>query len=545
LEVYNPDAIVGRLGLTGVPLRGVFNGCATAGTAVAMAARAIETGEHDLTIAIGMDKHPRGAFAADPSVAGLPAWYGQTGMYLTTHFFGMKINRYMHDHGITHQSLAQVAAKNFRNASANENAWRRTPLSVAQILASPVLNYPLRQFMYCGPDEGAAAVVLCRADQAHKYAGRPVRVRACALRSRRIGAFEVQSPSVPVGEQAPSPTVDASREAYEIAGIGPQDVAVAQLQDTDAGSEIIHLAENGLCKDGEQERMIADGETEIGGRLPVNTDGGLIGNGEPIGASGLRQIHELVRQLRGTAGARQVPGEPAVGYAHLYGAPGLTPVHELVYDGIESEYDVPDTGTLSVIGLGMIGPTILAHGQQAVKDRYLPAMYLGDVIACQLFSEPEAGSDLASLQTRAVQMKGDGEVGGGEWILEGQKVWTSVAQHSQIGMALCRTDPDAPKHKGITAFLVDMSAPGVDVRPLRQMSGGSDFNEVFLSGVRVPDDHRLGEVNGGWRVALTTLMNERATVGSEGSGPVAEALSPERLSALMRATWTWDDRALR
>ena len=221
-----------------------------------------------------------------------------------------------------------------------------------------------------------------------------------------------------------------------------------------------------------------------------------------------------------------------------YGGRGLTPVHELVYDGIESEYDVPDTGTLSVIGLGMIGPTILAHGQQSVKDRYLPAMYRGDVIACQLFSEPEAGSDLASLQTRAVPVPG-------EWILDGQKVWTSVAQHSQIGMALCRTDPDAPKHKGITAFLVDMSAPGVDVRPLRQMSGGSDFNEVFLSGVRVPDDHRLGEVNGGWRVALTTLMNERATVGSEGSGPVAEALSPERLSALMRATWTWDDRALR
>ncbi len=326
LEVYNPDAIVGRLGLTGVPLRGVFNGCATAGTALSLAARAIETGEHDLTIAIGMDKHPRGAFAADPSVAGLPDWYGQTGMFLTTHFFGMKINRYMHDHGITHQTLAQVAAKNFRNAAANENAWRRTPLSVAEILASPVLNYPLRQFMYCGPDEGAGAVVLCRADQAHQYAGRPVRVRACALRSRRIGAFEVQSPSVPAGEQAPSPTVDASREAYEIAGIGPQDVAVAQLQDTDAGSEIIHLAENGLCKDGEQERMIADGETEIGGRLPVNTDGGLIGNGEPIGASGLRQIHELVRQLRGTAGARQVPGEPAVGYAHLYGAPGVSAV---------------------------------------------------------------------------------------------------------------------------------------------------------------------------------------------------------------------------
>jgi alkylation response protein AidB-like acyl-CoA dehydrogenase len=223
-----------------------------------------------------------------------------------------------------------------------------------------------------------------------------------------------------------------------------------------------------------------------------------------------------------------------------HGGRGLTPVHELTYDGIESEYEVPDTGMLSVVGLGMIGPTILAHGQQAIKDRYLPAMYRGDVIACQLFSEPGAGSDLASLQTRAVPA-----AGGREWILDGQKVWTSVAQHSQIGMALCRTDPAAPKHRGITAFLVDMSAPGVDVRPLRQMTGGSDFNEVFLTGVQVPDDHRLGEVNGGWRVALTTLMNERATVGREGGGPVADALSPQRLSALMRATRTGDDRALR
>jgi acetyl-CoA acetyltransferase len=326
LEVANPDAIVGRLGLTGIPLRGVFNGCATGGTSLSMAARAIENGECDVAVAIGMDKHPRGAFAADPSVGGLPDWYGQTGLYLTTHFFGMKINRYMHDHGITEQTLARVAAKNFRNASGNDKAWRRTPLSVEEILASPMLNYPLRQYMYCGPDEGAAAAVLCRADQANQYAGRPVRVRASALRSRRIGAFEVQSPSLPAGEPAPSPTVDASREAYEIAGIGPRDVAVAQLQDTDAGSEIIHLAENGLCKDGEQERIIADGETEITGRLPVNTDGGLIGNGEPIGASGLRQIHELVLQLRGAAGGRQVPGKPSVGYAHLYGAPGVSAV---------------------------------------------------------------------------------------------------------------------------------------------------------------------------------------------------------------------------
>jgi alkylation response protein AidB-like acyl-CoA dehydrogenase len=221
-----------------------------------------------------------------------------------------------------------------------------------------------------------------------------------------------------------------------------------------------------------------------------------------------------------------------------YGGRGLTPVHDMVYDAIESEYDVPDTGTLSVVGLGMIGPTILAHGQPPLRDLYLPAMYRGDVVACQLFSEPEAGSDLASVQTRAAAQDGG-------WTLDGQKVWTSVAGHSDIGMALCRTGPDAPKHQGITAFLVDMRAPGVEIRPLRQMTGGADFNEVFLTGVRVPDDHRLGEINGGWSVALTTLMNERATVGSEGGGTIAEALSPDRLSALMRATWTWDDRALR
>lgn len=180
--------------------------------------------------------------------------------------------------------------------------------------------------MYCGPNEGAAAVVMCRADQAHKYTTTPVRVRATALRSRRLGAFEVQSPSFPVGEPVDSPSVDASRDAYERAGIGPEDVDVAQLQDTDAGSEIIHMAENGLCKDGEQERLIAEGATEIGGKLPVNTDGGLLGNGEPIGASGLRQIHEIVLQLRGTAGTRQIPGTPRVGYTHLYGAPGASAV---------------------------------------------------------------------------------------------------------------------------------------------------------------------------------------------------------------------------
>ncbi|MGW0763059.1 acyl-CoA dehydrogenase family protein [Streptomyces sp. NPDC002814] len=247
---------------------------------------------------------------------------------------------------------------------------------------------------------------------------------------------------------------------------------------------------------------------------------------------------EHVRRAREWQRVRYENGFGWITGPEEYGGRGLTPIHDVVYDAIEAEYDVPDTGTISVVGLGMIGPTILAHAQPHLKDRWLPAMYRGDAIACQLFSEPGAGSDLASVTTRAVR---DGE----EWVLDGQKVWTSVAQHSQIGLALTRTNPEASKHRGITAFLVPMVAPGVEVRPLRQMTGGADFNEVFLTGVRIPDDHRLGEVDGGWTVALTTLMNERATVGSEGAGPVGAALSPDRLAALMRATWTGEDRALR
>jgi acyl-CoA dehydrogenase len=168
----------------------------------------------------------------------------------------------------------------------------------------------------------------------------------------------------------------------------------------------------------------------------------------------------------------------------------------------------------------MIAPTILAHGTDMVKERYLRAMHRGDIVACQLFSEPVAGSDLASLQSRA-------ERDGDEWVLNGQKVWTSGAHYSDIGEIICRTDPDLPKHKGLTGFIVDMRTPGVEVRPLRQMTGGAAFNEVFFSDVRVPDDHRLGDVNQGWTVALTTLMSERAAIGA------SEVRSPALLARLI------------
>jgi acetyl-CoA acetyltransferase len=188
-----------------------------------------------------------------------------------------------------------------------------------------MVNDPLTQYMFCSPDEGAAAVILCKASEAHKYTSKPIYLKASVVRTRKLGAFEVHSPWLPI-ERDDAPTVYASRAAYEMAGLGPEDVDVAQLQDTDAGAEVIHLAENGLCKDGEQERLYAEGATEIGGSLPVNTDGGLIANGEPIGASGLRQVYELTQQLRGTAGDRQVPGSPRVGYGQLYGAPGTAGV---------------------------------------------------------------------------------------------------------------------------------------------------------------------------------------------------------------------------
>jgi alkylation response protein AidB-like acyl-CoA dehydrogenase len=193
-----------------------------------------------------------------------------------------------------------------------------------------------------------------------------------------------------------------------------------------------------------------------------------------------------------------------------YGGRELTNAHERLWSSIEGQYDVPNQSFFG-IGLGMIAPTLLAHGSAAAKDRYLAGMYRGDVVACQLFSEPGAGSDLASLQTKA-------ERDGDEWLVTGQKVWTSGAQYSDIGEVLCRTDPALPKHKGLTGFIVDMRAPGVEIRPLRQMTGGATFNEVFFDEVRVPDDHRLGDVNGGWTVALTTLMNERASIGAGGAG---------------------------
>jgi acyl-CoA dehydrogenase len=188
-----------------------------------------------------------------------------------------------------------------------------------------------------------------------------------------------------------------------------------------------------------------------------------------------------------------------------YGGRALPASYERAYREVLARYSVPPQGPFG-IGLGMVAPTILAHAIPEVKERYLRSLHRGDLIACQLFSEPVAGSDLAGIQTKA-------ERDGDEWVVSGQKVWTSGAHYSDIGEIITRTSPDKPKHKGLTMFVVDMSAAGVEVRPLRQMTGGASFNEVFFDEVRIPDSHRLGDVDGGWSVALTTLMNERASIG--------------------------------
>ncbi len=324
----NADSLVNLLGLTGLQFTNIWNGCATGGSSLNAAYSAIKSGQYDVGLVVGFDKHPRGAFNPQPKDWGLDDWYGETGLMLTTQFFAMKIQRYMHDHGISNDTLIRVAEKAFRNGSITPTAWRQAALSWEEIANAPMVSEPLSKYMFCSPAEGGCALVVCRADMAHKFGGKPVILNTAVVRSRHYGSFEVFSPAQ-APEMAQSPTVTASSAAFELAGIGPEDVGVAQLQDTEVGAEIMHMAENGFCAHGDQEQWLADGVTEITGRLPVNTDGGCLANGEPVGASGLRQVYEICLQLRGDAGARQVPNAPKVGYTHVYGAPGISGVNIL------------------------------------------------------------------------------------------------------------------------------------------------------------------------------------------------------------------------
>ncbi len=205
-----------------------------------------------------------------------------------------------------------------------------------------------------------------------------------------------------------------------------------------------------------------------------------------------------------------------------YGGAGLSQRHADLFVGVMAEYDAPDQ-TLFQVSRGMVSPAILEHGSPDLQRRFLPGIHRGDIVCSQLLSEPEAGSDLAGLRTRA-------ERDGDEWVVNGQKVWNSYAHVAQAGQLLARTDPDAPKHQGLTMFMLPMDTPVIEVRPLRQMNGQSEFNEVYFDDVRVPDANRVGDVGGGWRAILTTLMNERHVVANRGGSSM---VSPaERLFEL-------------
>ena len=321
----NADTMVSELGLTGIPFINVANGCATGGSAMFGAYSTIKSGEFDLGLAVGFDKHPRGSFSPLPADWGLPDWYGETGLMLTTQFFAMKIQRYMSIYGITPHTLGAVAEKAFANGVLADHAWRREAVDIDTIMNSQMVSDPLTKFMFCSPGEGAVALLLASGKKARELGLPAVRLRAAAVRTRPPGSFEVFSPALDL-ERGGSPTSIASRAAYDMAGVGPEDIDIAQLQDTEVGAEIMHMAENGFCADGDQTEWIAKGRTRIDGDLPVNTDGGCLACGEPIGASGLRQVYENYMQLTGQAGARQAPGKLRLGYSHVYGAPGVSAV---------------------------------------------------------------------------------------------------------------------------------------------------------------------------------------------------------------------------
>lgn len=248
---------------------------------------------------------------------------------------------------------------------------------------------------------------------------------------------------------------------------------------------------------------------------------------EPKGDRPLRQRvdgSEFMRLAKQWQKTKAENGYAQITWPKEIGGRGGTPMQQVIWNQEEAKFDAP-TGPFT-IGLGMCIPTVIAFGSDEHKKRYVSKAMKGEEIWCQLFSEPSAGSDVAGLKTRAVK---DGD----EWVINGQKVWTSGAHYSDYGILLTRTDPSVAKHKGLTMFIVNMKQPGVEVRPIHQASGGREFNEVYFSDVRIPDSDRLGDVGQGWKVAIVTLMNERLAVGGSPGPDWAEIMAYAQTSGAM------------
>ena len=296
--------VLGALGLTGVPIVDVEAGCASGGAALMLAAGAIRAGQYDCALVFGIEKMPRGIIRS----SFFEPWREEAGLAATPAYFALRAQRLMRESGVTKDQLAQVVVKNRSQGVDNPNAMFRQEVTAEQVLGSRVVCEPLHLWMLCSPNEGAAAVVV-RAAPA-RGAGSPITLEAAALRSHLAGS--VLSEGTPLSGLADDdvnpPTALAARDAYEEAAIGPDDLDVVECQDTDAARELLSYEELGLCPEGDSGKWIAEGITRLGGRLPVNPSGGLLSKGEPLGASALGQVVELVTQLRGTAGSRQVDG---------------------------------------------------------------------------------------------------------------------------------------------------------------------------------------------------------------------------------------------
>ena len=309
--------ILKPLGATGIPICDIEADCASGGIALSQAVLGIQSGAFDIVMVLGVEKMPRGFM--DPSMI-YEKWQIQMGMDTNPSYWAMRARRHMFEYGTTDLHIAKVAYKNHKNSVHNPYSMYQKAFTLEEILQSPLVCDPIHLLEVCAPNEGAAAAILCPKDKAAKYTTQPITIAACVPTNAYYSAdFRAPLDSLSARVNNPGPTEVAAKKAYEQAGIGPKEINCFEVQDTDAFCEVEITEQLGLCKFGEAGRLLDEGVTEIGGKYPINMSGGLISKGEPIGASHLGQVFEVVQQLRGKAGKRQVPNAK-VGLAHVIGA---------------------------------------------------------------------------------------------------------------------------------------------------------------------------------------------------------------------------------
>lgn len=320
-RVYLPSSTGARvmeaMGRTGISCPDVEGACGAAVAGLRQAVMMVEAGQVDIALAFGVEKIGKGFM---PPHILYEDWQCQMGLTQNPQYWALNAARHMHDYGTTEMHLAKIASKAKRNGARNEKAFFRKEMRPEEILASPMVTDPLRLFMLCSPLDGAGAVIVANETLARRHCARPVEVAACVHRISRFPLLNASSYCVtPSGN--PTVYAEAAAIAYDQAALGPSDIDVAEVQDNDSFSELEYYEELGFCPKGEGGRMVDSGEAELGGRLPVNPSGGLQARGEPLGASHYGQIYEIVRQLQGDVGARQVEGA-RVGLAQVFGAWG-------------------------------------------------------------------------------------------------------------------------------------------------------------------------------------------------------------------------------